>query len=609
MNNPDEETAVAQFGKGDKYFGICTLLVTMPGLPMFGHGQIEGFEEKYGMEYRRSYRDERPDGYLVDRHEREIFPLLKKRHVFSGSAAFRLYDFYSSGGQINENVFAYSNRNWDERALVLYNNSYYETSGWIRQSTPAIPQDDGGQRQDTLSEALSIHGEERFFCFLREQRSGLWFIRSSKELCERGLFAVLRGYEAQVFLDIHEREDGEGGPWSRRWSRLNHELKGRGMPDPDAAAADMFLEPLYRPFTELLASRRVRALESALEAAAAQAAGKAAKGGAVTSGAGDESAHAAGNGDAGPLSPTPAALKDCGAPIPDFIEAAFSYLDGAEGNFEPFPGLVPLSGKAKRKAAAPAARAEASAEAAARAPAQFSAFLERLCGGGAEALGPLRAPAGENPAPWRELAACALGYGALALTRTLFGAEAAGRGALALLSHWQLDRKLRDSLQALGLSCGRAWRAVEVMKALLGRTCAPKAAAAPVVAATGGRKAGKGAPAKPGAVKPGPGKPGAAAWGASVIVENYQAEDLRRILGLNRYNDITWFNKEAFEEGLRYLSCFLLLEDDEALGPNFRAAAAGGRAPFIAELGRVMLGAEEKSGYRLDELIRELSEN
>ncbi|MCL1818918.1 MAG: alpha-amylase family glycosyl hydrolase, partial [Spirochaetaceae bacterium] len=86
MNNPDEDTAVAQFGKDDKYFGICILLVTMPGLPMFGHGQIEGFEEKYGMEYRRSYKDETPDGYLVDRHEREIFPLMKKRHVFSGSA-------------------------------------------------------------------------------------------------------------------------------------------------------------------------------------------------------------------------------------------------------------------------------------------------------------------------------------------------------------------------------------------------------------------------------------------------------------------------------------------------------------------------------------------
>jgi hypothetical protein len=56
MNNPDEETAVAQFGKGDKYFGVCTLMATLPGLPMFGHGQIEGFEEKYGMEYRRAYR-------------------------------------------------------------------------------------------------------------------------------------------------------------------------------------------------------------------------------------------------------------------------------------------------------------------------------------------------------------------------------------------------------------------------------------------------------------------------------------------------------------------------------------------------------------------------
>ena len=53
MNNPDEETAMAQFGSGDKYFGACTLLAALPGLPMFGHGQIEGFKEKYGMEYRQ----------------------------------------------------------------------------------------------------------------------------------------------------------------------------------------------------------------------------------------------------------------------------------------------------------------------------------------------------------------------------------------------------------------------------------------------------------------------------------------------------------------------------------------------------------------------------
>ena len=83
MNNPDERTAVDQFGKGDKYFGVCTLLATLPGLPMFGHGQIEGFTESYGMEYRRAYHDETPDEWLVARHEREISPLLHRRALFA----------------------------------------------------------------------------------------------------------------------------------------------------------------------------------------------------------------------------------------------------------------------------------------------------------------------------------------------------------------------------------------------------------------------------------------------------------------------------------------------------------------------------------------------
>ncbi len=93
MNNPDERTAVDQFGKGDKYFGICTLLSTLPGLPMFGHGQVEGFAEKYGMEFRRAMWDEPSDGYLVERHEREIFPLLHRRYLFADVDHFVLYDF------------------------------------------------------------------------------------------------------------------------------------------------------------------------------------------------------------------------------------------------------------------------------------------------------------------------------------------------------------------------------------------------------------------------------------------------------------------------------------------------------------------------------------
>jgi len=39
MNNPDERTAVDQFGKGDKYFGICTLMATLPGCLCSGMGR------------------------------------------------------------------------------------------------------------------------------------------------------------------------------------------------------------------------------------------------------------------------------------------------------------------------------------------------------------------------------------------------------------------------------------------------------------------------------------------------------------------------------------------------------------------------------------------
>src|SRR6185436_16930312 len=173
QNNPDERTAVDQFGKGDKYFGICTLMLTMPGLPMFGHGQIEGFTEKYGMEYQRAYWDETPDQYLVQRHEREIFPLLQRRYLFAGVEHFLLYDFYMSDGQVNEDVFAYSNRFGDERALVVYHNRYAEIRGWIRASAAySVKIGQGDERalvQKNLGSGLVLRDDGGRFCILRDQ--------------------------------------------------------------------------------------------------------------------------------------------------------------------------------------------------------------------------------------------------------------------------------------------------------------------------------------------------------------------------------------------------------------------------------------------------------
>ena len=110
MSNPDERTAIDQFGKGDKCFGVAVMMATLPGLPMFGHGQVEGFTEKYGMEYQRPRYEEWPDQWLVERHKREIAPLLKRRWLFAESSNFLLYDFFQASGSVDESIFAYSNR-------------------------------------------------------------------------------------------------------------------------------------------------------------------------------------------------------------------------------------------------------------------------------------------------------------------------------------------------------------------------------------------------------------------------------------------------------------------------------------------------------------------
>lgn len=177
MNNPDEETAVAQFGKDDKYFGVCVMMATMPGLPMFGHGQIEGFTEKYGMEYRRAKLDETPDRWLLERHEREIFPLLHRRYQFAEVENFRLYDLHTAGGGVNEDVFVYSNLVDGEASLVTFNNTFAPAHGWIRESTPLA-----GRPQATLLQGLGLRAGERDFVTFRDQISGLSFVRRSRDL-------------------------------------------------------------------------------------------------------------------------------------------------------------------------------------------------------------------------------------------------------------------------------------------------------------------------------------------------------------------------------------------------------------------------------------------
>jgi hypothetical protein len=254
MNNPDERTAVDQFGRGEKYFGVATLMATMPGLPMFGHGQIEGFEERYGMEFRRALRDEPVDEGLEREHWRRLVPLLHRRSLFAGAREFLLYDCRDGSGNVNEDVFAYSNRDATGSALVLYHNRHASTRGTIRWSAAyAEKRGDGPRalRQRTLLEGLGFeHAPDDALLRCRDQVSGYESLHRVRELREHGLRLELGPFGSRVLLDWHEvARDG------RPWDELATALPPDGVPDLERALWAISVRPAQHALETVLMGR------------------------------------------------------------------------------------------------------------------------------------------------------------------------------------------------------------------------------------------------------------------------------------------------------------------------------------------------------------------
>ena len=547
MNNPDEDTAVAQFGKGDNYFGVCTLMATLPGLPMFGHGQIEGFEEKYGMEYRRAYRDETPDADLVARHEREIFPLLKRRHLFSGVDDFLLYDFWDGDGRVNENVFAYSNRSGGERALVAYNNAYARASGWIRiSSSYAEILPDGAKRLRPVlpfGRARSQRTRTARFLVFREQRSGLWFLRPSREIAARG---SAPGSERIRKPGLPGRVRSPG----RRFRPLRHPLR----------------KPERRRHTRRLGRAPGHGSQGALRGVL----------GPIVPGSFWP--------PCGPRSPSPARPrrtqqsprekiprvrpKSRRPPArlkPMLPEASTSWRRPAAPSrarpgsswaiFRPIrslPRIEAASPKTTKAAGKTAGKDTAAATADAllagfRDLATFRAEAEKKPGVSFPGL-----LAAEYPRVLEAAAALVL-FGSL---RVLLGPGARGEDARALVDRWCLDRKLREALQASGVPGDEAWRLANAAKT----ACALS-------------------PAKPDA---------AALWNAWTT-----DEDGQRILGVNTWDGVSWFRKEGMD--LATVSAALALIFAPGAPGDYPVRAAAAKRVHAA-----LRKAEAASGYRMD---------
>ena len=417
MNNPDEETAVAQFGKGDKYFGVCTMMVTLPGLPMFGHGQVEGFAEKYGMEYRRAYWDEQPDPHLIARHEREIFPLLRRRHLFAGVENFLLYDFFTPEGHVNEDVFAYSNRAGAERALVVYHNRYAETRGWIRTSVAYAEKGPDGERrlvQKTLAEGLGLRRDGDTFCIFRDHVTGLEYIRSNRELWEQGLYLELGAYEYHVFLDFREVQDDA---W-HHYANLAAYLDGRGVPSIAEALRETFLQPVHHAFEALVNAGSFRRLMAAR----------------------------------------------VGEAMPERREDLEALLGEMQGR------MVRLLGEAKRYAGGAgdetvvAREVRDTLEALLRLPALEQRFPDVEAPDFRTATERLRAHLGDDPFTW----GCALSWVFVHRLGKAVQAEGYEELSRSWIDEWLLGRIIAAALQALGLDDATAWRGVGLVRLLTG---------------------------------------------------------------------------------------------------------------------------------------------
>jgi hypothetical protein len=366
--------------------------------------------------------------------------------------------------------------------------------------------------------------------------------------------------------------------WDARWSKLNADLNGRGVENLNSTLQDIFLGELYAPFLECFNHGRIAELTALVIAPLAQK---------------KEAAVFA---------------ESFEKPVETLITLALRYLDGAEGRYEPFP-LLHAESSASRRTGSGGKAVQPDTKTIQHIVKEFTAYIEVLVTLGKEGKKASAKPAksdskttaepdageakflhslAETIAARPALAVFGLGYGLFRLLRRVLvlagetgaastgGADpekqaSIGERACALFEHWGLNRKLAEALAGFGVPPDETWRVIAIMKAILARTGAE---------AGGKRAAAVNTPALSGA-------PNA----ESLLLENYYAEDFRSILKVNFFEDVFWFNKEAFEEALFYVPYLGLLETGTAEAKN------------IAAITNQFKKAEKASGYKLERLL------
>jgi hypothetical protein len=470
---------------------------------------------------------------------------------------FLLYDFYTSNGTVNEDVFAYSNRAGDERSLVLYHNKYNSTAGWIRTSA-AYNQKTGPEQglvQRKLGEGLALPDDPAAFVIFRDHVTQLQYIRNCREIHEKGLFAELNAYQFNVYLDFQEVWDNEWG----QYAQLADFLGGRGVPNIDEALKEVFLQPILGPFRELVNAgsfrwlidnraqadgRTPKTFESALDEAEEKILALLREVRQMTGGLGDETHLAAEiRNDLKIALRLPALQANAG------VEQRNNDIEKGsliKGSFIPY-----LDEKPDEESALGEGDLETWSILFAWV---FSRKLGRL----------LSKPGGDSP-------------------------EESDPADYALqsrswLDEWLLGKQIARTIQELGYAENKAWRAVTLLKVLIEKQgwCWSGASSSPY----------------------------------ELLQDWLKDRDVQGLVKVNRYQGVLWFNKESFEEIIWWL---FTTAGVDILASEMRVHAA--RYPnqefqfseeAVAEMDRCfavirkLRKAEEASGFQIDRLLEAL---
>jgi hypothetical protein len=162
---------------------------------------------------------------------------------------------------VDENVFAYSNTHGDQRAIILYNNSYGSTHGTIHISVGFLEKQTGALQQKSLADGLRLPLDESTIIAYRDTILGLEYLRRASAFRNHGLTLDLRGYQHIVMLNWRELRPSSIEPWDQ----LCDALHGSGVHSVDEALSQLRLRPIVDALHQVISDANVQAFSDVAE--------------------------------------------------------------------------------------------------------------------------------------------------------------------------------------------------------------------------------------------------------------------------------------------------------------------------------------------------------